>query len=122
MRGAGRAVPARHGGASTTGADAAVDTVVLPLNGTVERRRTRRLRNPRPWDGLAGRRQIIPIEKTPRRRLAELRGDVPAVVLGVGRNARHQRRKDDDDKRQSYHSILLFNDNRRDRVTFQSAR
>src|SRR5271165_227607 len=67
--------------ASATAADTVVDSIVLPLYGAVKRRRGRRLRNAGAWDGLAGRRQIIPIEKMSRRRFAEFRRDVPAVVL-----------------------------------------
>src|SRR5271165_5971020 len=93
--------PRVRGAASATAADTVVDAVVLLLYGAVERRRARRLWNAGPLDGLAGRRQIIPIEKMPRRRFAEFRGYVPAAVLGFGRNSRHQRGKDDDDKRQS---------------------
>ena len=72
--------PRVRGAASATAADTVVDAVVLLLYGAVERRRARRLWNAGPLDGLAGRRQIIPIEKMPRRRFAEFWGDVPATV------------------------------------------
>jgi hypothetical protein len=55
--------------ASTTAADAVFDAVVLPLYGAIERRLTRRLGNAGPRDCLAGRRQIILIEKMPKPRL-----------------------------------------------------
>ncbi len=74
---------------STTAADAVVDAVILLLYVAVERRLTRRLRNAGSRDSLAGRCQILLIEKMPRRRLAEFRGDVPVVALGAGRDKRH---------------------------------
>jgi hypothetical protein len=72
---------------SATRADAVVDAVILLPDGAVERRWARRLRNAGRWDGLADRRQIVVIEKMPRHRSAEFRGDVPAVALGIRRNA-----------------------------------
>ena len=86
--------------ASTTVADAVVDAVVpLPYR-TIERRFTRRLRGPRVRDGLAGRRQIILIEKLPWRRFAEFGSNVSAVALATGRDGRHRRDKDSDDTQQ----------------------
>src|SRR5580658_1328013 len=73
---------------SATRTNAVVDFIVLPPNRAVKRRRSRRLRNAWPRDGLAGRRQVILIQKMPGRRLAELRGDKAVVVLPKGRNAR----------------------------------
>src|SRR5271157_1214644 len=72
--------------ASATAADAVVDAVILLAYEAVELRLTRRLRNAGLRDSLAGRRQIVPVEKVSRRRLAKFRRDVPAVVLGIGRN------------------------------------
>src|SRR5580658_3676755 len=82
--------------ASTTRADAVVDFVVLLLDRPVKRRRARRLRSAGPRDGFAGRRQIVLIQKMPRRWLAELWGDeTAAVVLAMGRDARYQGGKDE---------------------------
>jgi hypothetical protein len=66
---AARAFKSLRDKASTTAADAVFDTVVLPLYGAIERRLTRRLGNAGPRDCLAGRRQIILIEKMPEPRL-----------------------------------------------------
>ena len=63
--------------------------VILLLDLAIERRRTRCLRNAWPRHGFAGRRQIVLIQKMPRRRLVELRGH-KTVVLPVSRNARGQ--------------------------------
>jgi hypothetical protein len=65
---------AEDAAALATLADAVVDAVILPTYGAVERRLTRRLRNAGPCDSLTSRRQIVLIEKLPRRRLAEFRG------------------------------------------------
>ena len=87
---------------STPLANAVVDTVVLLLDGAVERRRTRRLRNAGPGHRRAGARQIVLIQKLPRRRLGELWRDIATIVLGMGRNARHRRGKRSNDDGQKF--------------------
>src|SRR4029077_5511321 len=101
-----RASPDLRPGGSATFADAIVDAVILLLNLAIERSRSRRLRNARPRDSLAGRRQVVLVENLPRLRLAELRSE-KTVVLPISPNARGRRNQEGGDDCRFRHDPTL---------------
>jgi len=95
-------------GGLATRADAVDDPFTPLANLAVERRFTRRLgQSLGPRNGRAGRRPVILIDKVALCRAANLRSDLIAFVLCMGRNAGHRRDKDDGDEFPLSHGPLL---------------
>ena len=74
-------------------ADAVVDLVVLPLYEAVERRLARRLRKAGSWDGLAGRRNMAPVQRLPRRGRACSRATAGLSIWAAAVHARNGHRQ-----------------------------